>query len=143
MLNKTPLLHQRFGPHVFSLSLFFRLILWSAEAIWVHFPAQASKTLSRRFSEPSPHWEGAWGLREQSKPRARDFIGFLCKPKNISLFLSPLLSYRLWMTRFRSIKGPQHWCTQETIKQIGVLSKLPKVIHEIISSWRKEERIKF
>ena len=35
MLIKTPLLHQSFGPHVFlllslSLSLFFRLIPWSA-----------------------------------------------------------------------------------------------------------------
>ena len=36
MLIKTPLLHQSFGPRVFlslSLSLFFRLIPWSAEAL--------------------------------------------------------------------------------------------------------------
>ena len=39
---------------------------------------------------PSPHLEGTWGLREQSKPRVRDFVGFLHKPVNISLFLSPL-----------------------------------------------------
>ena len=54
MVNETPLLHQSFGPRVFSLSpflslsLFFRLILWSAEALLVHFPAQASKTLSEK-----------------------------------------------------------------------------------------------
>ena len=36
---------------------------------------------------PSPHREGAWGLCEQSKPCVRDFIGFLYKPRNISLFL--------------------------------------------------------
>ena len=77
-----------------SLPLFFRLIPRSAEALWVHFPAWASKTLSRRRSVPSPHRESAWGLREQNKPLVRDFIGFLCKPRNISLFLSPLLSYR-------------------------------------------------
>ena len=70
------------------LSLFFRLIPWSAEALWVHFPARASKTLSRRCSVPSPHREGTWGLREQSKSCVRGFIGFLCKPGNISLFLS-------------------------------------------------------
>ena len=113
MLIKTPLLHQSSGPRVFfslffSLSLSGYLFLWSAEALWVHFPAWASKTLSRRCSVPSPHWEGASGLREQSKPHARGFIGFLSKPRNISPF-SPLLSYRrLWTTRFQSIKGPQH-----------------------------------
>ena len=31
MLNKTPLLHQSFGPRVFFLSLSLRLFLWSAE----------------------------------------------------------------------------------------------------------------
>ena len=42
MLNKTPLLHQSFGPRVLlslSLSLFFRLIPWSTEVLCVHFPA--------------------------------------------------------------------------------------------------------
>ena len=98
-----------------SLSLFFRLILWSTEALWVHFPVRASKTLSRRHPAPSPHWEGAWGLHEQSKPRVRDFIGFLHKPRNISLFLSPLLSYPwLQTTRFQSIKGPQQSKVRKT-----------------------------
>ena len=54
MLIKTPLLHQSFGPCVFlSLSLSLRRLLWSAEALWVHFPARASKTLLRRRSAPS------------------------------------------------------------------------------------------
>ena len=70
-----------------SLSLFvFRLIPWSAEALWVHFLARASKTLLRRCSAPSPHREGAWGLCEQGL--CRGFTGFLCKPRNINLFLS-------------------------------------------------------
>ena len=90
-----------------SLCLFFRLIPWSAEALWVHFPARASKTLSRRCSAPSPHREGAWGLREQSKPHAGALLAF-CVNQGISASFSPLLSYRqLWTTRFRSIKGPQ------------------------------------
>ena len=71
-----------------SLSLFFRLIPWSTEALWVYFPAWASKTLSRRRSASSPHREGTWGLCEQSKSHVRGFTGFLCKPRNISLFLS-------------------------------------------------------
>ena len=76
----------------FSLSSFFRLISWSAEALWVHFFARASKTLSRRHSVSSLHWEGICGLREHSKSHVRGFIGFLCKSRTISLFLSPLLS---------------------------------------------------
>ena len=112
MLIKTPLLHQSSGPCVFlSLSLSFRLIPWSAEALWVHFPAQASKTLLRRCSVPSPHREGARGLREQSKPRAGALLAF-CVNQGISASFSPLLSYhRLWTTRFRSIKGPQQKIT--------------------------------
>ena len=112
MLIKTHLLHQSFGPVSFFLflSLSLSLFLWSSETLWVHFPAQASKNLLRRRSVPSPHWEDAWGLREQSKPRVRDFIGFLCKPRNISLFLNPLLSYHwLWTIRFWSFKGPQQF----------------------------------
>ena len=113
MLIKTPLLHPSFGPCVLlSLSLpplFFRLIPWSAEALWVHFATQASKTLSRRHSVPSPHREDSRCLCEQHKPRVRSFIVFLHKPRYISLFLSPLLSYHwFWTSRFQSIKGPQH-----------------------------------
>ena len=73
MLSETPLLHQSFGPCVFSLSpslsfsLSLRLILWSTEALWVHFPARASQTLWWRCTVPSPPKEGTWGLREQSK----------------------------------------------------------------------------
>ena len=90
LLIKTPLLHQSFDPHVFSLSLPLSLSLFQANSLvcrslWIHFPSWASKTLSR--SAPSPHWEGTWGLHEQSKPRVRDFIGFLRKPRNIRLLL--------------------------------------------------------
>ena len=112
MLIKTPLLHQSSGPRVFlsfslSLPLFFRLIPWSAEALWVHFPARASKTLSRRCSAFSLHREGAWGLREQSKPCTGALLAF-CVNQGISASFSPLLSYRqLRTTKFWSIKGPQ------------------------------------
>ena len=126
-LIKTPLLHQSFGPMSFflslslpfslsfspflSLSLFFTLIPWSAEALWVHFPAQASKTLSRRCSVPSPHREGAWGLREQSKPCAGALLAS-CVNQGISASFSLLyfLIGLLQTTRFRSIKGPQQLC---------------------------------
>ena len=110
MLIKTPLLHQSSGPHVFlslSFSLSLRLFLWSTEALWVHFPARASKTLSRRLSAPSTHREGAWGLREQSKPCVGALLAF-CVNQGISTSFPPLLSYRqLRTTRFWSIKGPQ------------------------------------
>ena len=111
----------------FSLPLFFRLILWSAEALWVHFPAQASKTLSRRCSPPSPHQEGPWGLCEQSKLHAVALLAF-CVNQGISASFSPLLSYR-WLgnTRFWSVKGPQHeqsplnivFCREKSTSQIA------------------------
>ena len=92
-----------------SLSLSLRLFLWSAEALWVHFPDWASKTLLRRRSVPSPHREGAWGLREQSKPHAGPLLAF-CINQGISASFSLLyfLIGRLQTTRFRSIKGLQH-----------------------------------
>ena len=124
MLNKTLLLHQSSGPRVFlsPFSLFLRLFLWSAEALWVHFPARASKTLSRRRSAPSPRREGAWGLREQSKPHVGALLAF-CVNQGISASFSPLcfLISRLQTTRFWSIKGPQHifyWMSK-------IQSKLP------------------
>ena len=100
-----------------SLLLFFKLISWSAEALWVPFSARASKTLLRRFSVPSPHREGAWGLREQSKPCAGALLAF-CVNQRISASFSLLyfLINRLWTTRFRSVKGPQH--SSETWRKI-------------------------
>ena len=89
MLNKIPLLHQSLGPHVFFLSLSLRLFLWSTEARCVHFPAWASKTLSRMHSAPSPHREGAWGLCEQSKSRAGALLVF-CVNQGISASFSLL-----------------------------------------------------
>ena len=71
-----------------SLGLFFRLIPWNAGALWVHFPAWASKNHSRMCARwaPSSIRESACGLCEQSKSLLWGFIGFLCKPRNISLF---------------------------------------------------------
>ena len=68
MLIKTPLLQSELWSsclsfHSFSLSLYFWLIPWSAEARWAHFLAWASKTPSRRRTVPSPTREGAWCLR--------------------------------------------------------------------------------
>ena len=52
--------------------------------------------------------EGIWCLRETNKSCVRDFTGSLCKPGNISLFLSFTSYHRLWTARSQSIKGPQH-----------------------------------
>ena len=115
MLIKTPLLHQSSGSRVFlSLSLsprpplFFRLIPWSTETLWVYFPARASKTLSRRCSAPSPCREGAWGLREQRKPHTGALLAFSVN-QGISASFSLLYFLIGWLqtTRFQSIKGPQ------------------------------------
>ena len=88
-------------PVSFSLTHFFRLIPWSAEALWVHFPTRASKTLSRRRSAPSPHWEGAWGPREQSKPRVGALLAFCVNPgRSASFSLLYFLISRLQTTTF-------------------------------------------
>ena len=99
------------------LSLFFRLKPWSAEALWVHFPARASKTLSRRHSAPSPRREGTRGLCEQSKPHAGALLA-LCINQEISASFSLLYFLIGWLrtTRFWSIKGPQH--SSETWRKI-------------------------
>ena len=104
----------------FSLSFFlpfFRLNSWSTEALWVHFFAWASKTRSGRRSASSPHWEGTWGLREQSKSCVRGFIGFLCKPRNISLFLSSLFFLLYFL-----IIQPQTIRFQSIIRSVPSLS---------------------
>ena len=99
--------------------LSLRLFLWSADALWVHFPDWASKTLLRRRSVPSPHREGAWGLREQSKPHAGPLLAF-CINQGISASFSLLyfLIGRLQTTRFRSIKGPQQLNIKEICKNV-------------------------
>ena len=100
-----------------SLSLSLRLFLWSTEVLCVHFPAWASKTLSRRCSAPSPRWEGAWGLHEQSKSHAGALLA-LCINQEISASFSLLYFLIGWLrtTRFWSIKGPQH--SSETWRKI-------------------------
>ena len=59
----------------------------SIETRRAHSPARASKNLSRSLTVPSPPWEGARCLREQCKLCVKSFIGFLRKPRSISLFL--------------------------------------------------------
>ena len=90
MLNKTPLFHQSLGACV-CLSFFLSL----SPANYLErrnpsclLPARASKTLSRRCTVPSPPQKGAQCLRELRKPCVKGIIGFLHKPRNISLFLS-------------------------------------------------------
>ena len=101
-----------------SLSLFFSLSPslffsgWSPgtqRLSWVHFPAPASKTLSRRCPAPSPHREGAWKLCEHSKPHAGALLAF-CINQGISASFSLLYFLIGWLrtTRFWSIKEPQH-----------------------------------
>ena len=93
MLNKTPLLHKSLGPRVFlsfflSLSLSLRLILWSAEARWAHFLAQLLRTSWEGSQCLHPFKKVPGAYMKQCKPRVKGFIGFLHKPRNISLSLS-------------------------------------------------------
>ena len=72
----------------FSFLFLFRLIPWSAGALCVHFPAWASETHSRRclrwgtFSDSRGCLQPTW----TEQVPCWGFIGFLHKPRNISLF---------------------------------------------------------
>ena len=75
-----------------SFSLSFRLIPWSTEARWAHFLAQASKTLWRRRTLPSPTREGAqclraavWALRTEFYWLSTSTRGY--QPLSLSYFL--------------------------------------------------------
>ena len=80
----------------FSLSLpllFFRLIPWSIEASCVHLSARVSKTWTGRCSASSLPWEtrrAPVASVNRANSLSWSFIGFLCKPRNISLFLSSI-----------------------------------------------------
>ena len=106
---KVPFKNKAIGPHskklghpvsiIFSLSLslslllFFRLIPWSIEAPCVHLSAQVSKTWTGRRSASSlPRETGRAPVASVNRANflSQSFIGFLCKSRNISLFLSSI-----------------------------------------------------
>ena len=79
----------------FSLTLFFRLIPWSTGALHVHLSAWASKTWTGRCSVsslPQETGRAPAAYVNGASPLSWGFIGFLCKPRNISLFLSIFLT---------------------------------------------------
>ena len=114
MLNKTPLLHQSFGPRVFlSLSLSPPLSLSG-----YFFGAQRLSEFTFLPGLLRPSREGTLSLHpiervpEASVNRASPVSGALlafCVNQEISASFSLLyfLIGRLWTTRFWSIKGPQ------------------------------------
>ena len=82
-----------------SLILFSRLNPWSTVALCVQFPAWASKTWMGRCSASSLSSETGRVLAayvNRASPLSWGFIGFLCKPQNISLFLSSIFSTALF-----------------------------------------------
>ena len=77
----------------FSLLLFFRLIPWSTDVLCLQFPLWASKTWTGRLFASSLHRETGRALVafvNRASPLSWGFFGFLCKPRNISLFLSSI-----------------------------------------------------
>ena len=101
---KDPFENKNNGPHLkklghpvffffLSLTFFFRLIPWSIEAPCVHLSARVSKTWMGRPSVSSlPRETGKAPVASVNRANflSRSFIGFLCKPRNISLFLSSI-----------------------------------------------------
>ena len=96
----------------FSLSL--RLFFWSTEALWIHFPARASKTLSRKHSALPPIERAPEVFVNRASPVSGTLLVF-CVNQGISASFSLLyfLIGQLWTTRFRYIKGPQQIIIRE------------------------------
>ena len=75
------------------LPLFFGLIPWSIEALCVYLSARVSKTPTGRRSASSLPWEtrrAPVASVNRANFLSQSFIGSLCKPRNISLFLSSI-----------------------------------------------------
>ena len=83
MLNKTPLFHQSLDPSVFLfLSLSFSLS--QANSLKLRSPLSSLSYLGLQ----DPRERVPCTYVKQCKPCVKGFIGFLCKPRNISIFLS-------------------------------------------------------
>ena len=78
-MNKTPLLHQSLGPRVF-LSFF----LSQANSLECRNPLSSLSCLGLQ----DPRERAPCAYVKQCKSHVKGFIGFLHKPRNISLFLS-------------------------------------------------------
>ena len=80
---------------LFFLTLLFRLIpIWSTEVPHVYLFAWASETwMGRRPASSLPQETGRAPAAyvNGASLLSRDFIDFLCKPRNIRLFLSSIL----------------------------------------------------
>ena len=127
MLNKTPLLHQSFGPRVLlSLSLSPPLSLSG-----YFFGAQRHSEFTFLHGLLRPSREGAVRLHpierapEASVNRPSPMSGTIlvfCINQGISASFSSLLSYRrLGTTRFWSIKGPQEVAPKQGLEAVQPL----------------------
>ena len=125
------------------LPLFFRLIPWNIEAPCDHLSARVSKTWTGRRSASSLSQTGRAPVASVNRANflSRSFIGFLCKPRNIShfpssIFLSstffPYLSlnqlptqFLLWVSLYPAGAGPRHRTTGEmTDNSTGAINTL-------------------
>ena len=83
MLNRTPLFHQSLDPSVFLfLSLSFSLS--QANSLKLRSPLSSLSYLGLQ----DPRKRVPCTYVKQCKPCVKGFIVFLCKPRNISIFLS-------------------------------------------------------
>ena len=146
-----------------SLTLFFRLIPWSIEALCFHLSAQVSKMWTGRCSASSlPRETGRAPVASVNRANflSRSFIGFLCKPRNISLFLSsifssiilfPYLSLNQSLTLFflqvpldPAGAGPWHKCfkieegTYKILEELGTWGSWKVLPNVNIWYWRSQ-----
>ena len=112
----------------FSLTCFFRLIPWSIEAPCVHLSAQVSKTWTGRRSASSLPWEtGKAPVASVNRANflSRSFIGFLCKPRNISLCLSSIFLSTIFFPYLSLNQSPTPFFLQVPLDPAGAEPRQP------------------
>ena len=105
----------------FSLTFFFRLIPWSIEAPCVHLSTWVSKTWTGRRSASSlPRETGKAPVASVNRANlSRSFIGFLCKPRNISLFLSSIFLCTIFFPYLSLNQLPTPFFLQVPLDPVG------------------------
>ena len=122
------------------LPLFFRLIPWSIEAPCVHLSALVSKTWTGRRSESSlPQETKRAPVTSVNRANflSQSFIGPLCKPRNISLFLSSIFLSSTFFPYLSLNQSPTLFFLQVPLDPAGTGPRQPRTV---LPAWTPESR---
>ena len=123
---------------VFLSYFLFQADPWSIEAPCVHLSARVSKTWTGRRSASSLPWEtGKAPVASVNRANflSRSFIGFLCKPKNISLFLSSIFSSIIFFPYLSLNQSPTPFFLQVPLDPTGAGPQQYEILQKHHQQW--------